>query len=176
MRYIDFDGVILDTEALVFEEWKKNPLRFRLTQEEKIEYIKNQDWERIINEAPVINDSIYLLKQMNPTKSAILARVYSLENEAMLKIMYLRDKGIRQDIILVPYYYVKTDIVNPLGSILVDASICDLKNWQSKGGLPLFFDKNNTNIDSRGVENTFEFQRVRKINASYEKSDDWDQD
>ena len=38
MVYIDFDGVILDTEGLLFEEWRKNPNRHFLPESEKIKY------------------------------------------------------------------------------------------------------------------------------------------
>lgn len=39
MIYIDFDGVILDTEKILFEEWRKNPNRGNLPEIEKIKYI-----------------------------------------------------------------------------------------------------------------------------------------
>ena len=42
--YIDFDGVILDTEDLLFEDWRKIPNHKNLSEEEKIKYIQNIDW------------------------------------------------------------------------------------------------------------------------------------
>ena len=48
MLCIDFDGVILDTELLLFEEWRKNPNRHSLPEIEKIKYIQNSDWKHII--------------------------------------------------------------------------------------------------------------------------------
>ena len=49
MVYIDFDGVILDTEGLLFEEWRKNPNIHNLTENDKIKYIQKSDWNYIIN-------------------------------------------------------------------------------------------------------------------------------
>ena len=110
MRYIDFDGVILDTEELLFYEWRKNPYRHELTEEVKINYIKNSDWRTIINESPVINDAINILNNMDYNKSAILTKVHSLK-EGYEKIRYLKGKGVRQDVILVPYTFKKIDVV-----------------------------------------------------------------
>ena len=48
MLYIDFDGVILDTEPLLFEEWRKNPNRHSLPESEKIKYLQKCNWNYII--------------------------------------------------------------------------------------------------------------------------------
>ena len=63
-KYFDFDGVILDTSPLLFEEWKKNPDRHSLPESEKIKYIQNADWKKIINNSREINDAIYCLKHI----------------------------------------------------------------------------------------------------------------
>ena len=89
MRYIDFDGVILDTEGLLFEEWRKNPDRHLLPSKEKIKYIQNSNWKYIIENSRILNDSIYKLKNMDPNESAILTKVHSLDNEAQEKIVFL---------------------------------------------------------------------------------------
>lgn len=163
MRYIDFDGVILDTEELLFYEWRKNPYRHELTEEVKINYIKNSDWRTIINESPVINDAINILNNMDYNKSAILTKVHSLK-EGYEKIRYLKGKGVRQDVILVPYTFKKIDVVNPNGNILIDDSLKNLDEWCVAKGYPMFFDKNNNNIDSWGIYNKNNYKRVRKIN------------
>ena len=165
MRYIDFDGVILDTEALLFYEWRKNPNRHKLPESEKIKYIQESDWHRIINESPIINDSIYILKQMDPNESAILTKVHSLSNEGYEKVIYLRNKGILQNIILVPYNIRKSDIVIPEGDTLIDDSLRNLSEWEAKGGYPMFFDKKENNIDSWNMPNDKGYQRVLRIDA-----------
>ena len=162
VRYIDFDGVILDTSDLLFHEWRKNPLHHTLSEEEKIEYIKNCDWEYIVYNAPVINDSLYILKNMNPKNSFILTTFHSL-NEGAFKFKRLREEGVKQNIILVPYTLEKFEAVVPRGSILVDDKLGNLTGWKKSGGIPLFFDKNGNNYDDWGIYNDKGYQRVRRI-------------
>ncbi len=163
MRYIDFDGVILDTEELLFYEWEKNPNRHLLSEEDKIKYVKNANWKYIIDNSPIINDSIYILRNINPNESTILTTVHSLENEAHEKIKFLRNKGIEQHIIVVPYTIKKNEIVSAKGNILIDDSLRNLTFWKEDGGYPMFFDKNENNIDSWGCYNEKAYQRVLKI-------------
>ena len=96
MLYIDFDGVILDTEPLLFEEWRKNPNRHLLSESEKIKYMKKNNWNYIINNSDIINNTIYYLKQMNSSDSYILTKVHSLQNESVEKIKRLRAKVLRK--------------------------------------------------------------------------------
>ena len=163
MRYIDFDGVILDTEDLLFYEWRRNPNHHYLPEEDKVLYVKNSDWRYIINNSPIINDSIYLLKNMDSSNSAILTKIHSMR-EGCEKIIYLREHGIQQNVILVPYPAEKIDVVRPKKEdILIDDNLRNLSDWHSLGGYPMFFDRDNTNTDSWGIYNSNGYQRVRKI-------------
>ena len=63
--YIDFDGVILDTEPILFEEWDKIPNNHLLPDVELENYIRNANWKVILSNAKEINDSIYCLQQMD---------------------------------------------------------------------------------------------------------------
>ena len=103
INYIDFDGVILDTEIPLFEEWRKRPDHHERSEEEKIKYIQKADWEYILNNSEVINDAIYHLKNMDPSKSAILTKIHS-SNEGRQKKIWISSKQIKQPVILVPYY------------------------------------------------------------------------
>ena len=62
MIYIDFDGVILDTEDVMFEEWHKKPNIHLLTEEDKIRYLQELDWDYLISISEPINNSIEFLK------------------------------------------------------------------------------------------------------------------
>ena len=169
MRYIDFDGVILDTEELLFHEWRKNPNHHFLPDEDKVIYIKNSDWREILINSPVINDSIYKLKNMDVNKSAILTKIHSLE-EGYEKVFYLRNNSVKQNVILVPYPANKTQVVRPnFNDILIDDSIKNLDEWYLMGGYPMFFDRNNDNVDSWGIVNNNSYQRVRRIDDSIKK-------
>ncbi len=169
MKYIDFDGVILDTEDLLFYEWRKNPNRHNLSEGVKINYIINSDWRAIVNEAPIINDSINILKNMDPSKSAILTKVHSMDNEGYEKIYYLRCKGVKQNIILVPYMFRKCDIVNPIDNILIDDCLKNLDEWLEMGGYPMLFDRKKDNMDSWGVYNKNNYQRVLRIDEKIKR-------
>ncbi len=164
MRYIDFDGVILDTDSLLFEEWRKNPDRHLLSEKVKIEYIKRANWKYIVENSPIINDSIYILRNMDLNENAILTTVHSIENEAQEKILYLRKNGVKLQIIVVPYTIKKNDIVNARGNILIDDSLRNLKYWKNDSGYPMFFDKKEDNYDSWNKYNEDGYQRVLKIN------------
>lgn len=147
MLYIDFDEVILETSPLLFEEWRKNPDRHLLPESEKIKYVQKSNWNHIINNSEIINDSIYYLKQMNPNNSCILTKVHSLENESVEKIKWLRNNGVKQSVIIVPYYFKKAEVVDPTGNILIDDSLRNLNEWEEYGGIPIFFDKDDDDYD-----------------------------
>jgi len=160
MVYIDFDGVILDTEDLLFYEWRKNPDRHKLSEYDKIKYIQKSDWNYIINNSEIINDSIYYLKQMDVRQSAILTKIHSSVNEGVAKIRWLRDMGVKQSIILVPYMVKKTDMVDASGNILVDDCLKNLDDWSNDNGIPIFFDMNNDDYDSWQKPNVKKYQKV----------------
>ena len=135
-KYIDCDGVILDTERGLFDEYnilkKDNPnLKKRV-------YLQNMDWEYWIAQASVLNDALNILKNYNPNDTEILTKVHSLK-EAVAKISYFRDNGIRNNIIIVPDNIKKSQIVTPFQNILVDDSNTNLKDWEENFGIPFYF-------------------------------------
>lgn len=168
MLYIDFDGVILDTAKILFEEWKKNPNRHSLPEAEKIKYIQKANWPFILNNSEIINDSIYYLKQMDPNKSSILTKIHSQNNEGISKIEWIRKQGIKQNIILVPHKYKKTDIVIANNNILIDDYLNNLDDWIENKGIPILFDINNDNYDSWHQPNTKGYPKI--LNLSKYKS------
>ncbi len=163
MIYVDFDGVILDTEDIAFKELRKNIDKTNLTENMVINYLKNLDWQMVLTEASEINDAISILKNADINRYTILTKIHSLENEGVEKIKYLRKRGIQQNIILVPYNVKKSEIVNPNGNILIDDCLKNLDEWKYAGGYPIFFDRKNNNIDSWNVYNVAQYARVQKI-------------
>ena len=161
-RYIDFDGVVVDTSPLLFKEWQQMKYS-TLTEEDKIEYVKKQNWEVILNNSPIINDSMYILKQLNTCENAILTTVHSLENEGVSKVKYLRKNGVLLPIIVVPYLVDKIQIVNPQNNILIDDRIYNLDVWNNAMGHAIFFNKDNLDIDEWNVKN-FDYPKISTLN------------
>jgi len=44
-------------------------------------------------------------------------------------------------------------MVDPRGNILVDDSLANLNDWYENDGIPIFFNKNDLDIDSWGIRN-----------------------
>ena len=148
-KYVDFDGVIFDSLRLLFDEEYKG---LKIDNEtERTEYIQNKDWNLILEKSEVINDAINILKELKDV--SILTRVNSLENEATAKIKKIRSLGLKNEIILAPHTVNKTDIVNPVGNILIDDTLAVLDDWKEKGGISIFFNKDNLDVDGSGTIN-----------------------
>lgn len=152
MNYIDFDGVILDTHYPLFKDHKEFTNNRGYINDTK--YVQDRDWYQVLRESEIINDSINIIKTLDISNNAILTRVHSLENEGSNKVIYLRESGIKCPIILVPYNLKKTAIVPPKNNILIDDDLFNLDDWQSLGGIPIYFNKDDSDIDGWGYLNT----------------------
>ena len=136
IKYIDCDGVILDTETGLFDEYhelkKDNPNL------KKRQYLHDMDWEHWIWQAGVLNDAVYLLKNYDPRFVEILTRVHSLD-EARAKLNYFRDNGVRNNVVIVPDSVAKSRIVDAFGNVLVEDSNSNLDDWDSQHGIPIYY-------------------------------------
>ena len=93
--YIDFDGVILDTMTKSYDELKKENIDIK-DQEKVMEFFRNTDWKKLIDETEQINDSINEIKKICASKKFnvyILTHVNST-NEMIAKIKYLHKKKV----------------------------------------------------------------------------------
>ena len=133
--FIDFDGVIFDTEQRVVE--RKN-LRPDISWND---FFEELDWFELIDEAKVINNAIdYILEGQEKTKQlAILTKIHTLiEMEA--KVKALRSRKVEVPILFVPPHVKKSQIYLPNnGEILIDDSIKNLIDWEQKGGKSIYF-------------------------------------
>ncbi len=159
MTYIDFDDVIMDTYQAVFGDYQKTDANGEFIDD--ILHVKNKDWNKVLKESLIINNSIDIIKSLDINKVSILTRVHSLTNEGSNKIKFLRELGVKCPIILVPYDLKKIDIVPVEGNILIDDLLFNLDEWNEAGGISIFFNKNNDNKDGFGIENT----KYRKVNS-----------
>ena len=143
--YVDFDGVILDTDSILDMEYSK------VKDVKRSDFVKNYDWEKLVNNATIINSSLYNLKH-SKQDIYILSKISSM-NEAIAKVRYLRDSDVFANIYFVPTQISKSDVVIARGNILIDDKIYNLEQWEEKGGIPIFFNKDNQDYDVRGNKN-----------------------
>jgi hypothetical protein len=136
IKYIDCDGVILDTETGLFDEY--NELKKVNPGLKKRQYLHDMDWENWIWQAGVLNDAVYLLKNFDPRYVEILTRVHSLA-EARAKINYFRENGVRNNVIVVPDGIMKSSVVDPFQNVLVEDSKSNLEDWDVHHGIPIYY-------------------------------------
>lgn len=136
IKYIDCDGVILDTETGLFDTYHE--LKKKYPELKKRQYLHDLDWEYWINHAEVINDAILLLREFDPKDTEILTRVHSLQ-EARAKINFFRKNGVENNVIIVPDGMPKSSIVDAYGNVLVEDSNSNLADWDNHRGIPIYF-------------------------------------
>lgn len=112
-------------------------------QEKVIEYFRNADWKKIIEETEPINDSINEIKKICASKKFnvyILTHINST-NEMVEKIKYLHKNLPQVTIVSVPKEIPKTEVVNASAAILIDDYSGNIKEWQKKLGIGIKFVK-----------------------------------
>lgn len=87
-KYIDCDGVILDTETDLFKEYDK--LIEQGINITRRKYLQELDWNLWIYQAKILNNAIELLNNYDYKDTSILTKVNSMQ-EAMAKINYFRN-------------------------------------------------------------------------------------
>ncbi len=159
IKYIDFDGVIMNTEPLLFYEYKY--LKTKNIFVNKDEYIKNAPWEEILAKSDIIDDSFSILKELDKSYK-ILTKVSSATNEGKAKIELLRNNDIYLDIILVPSGLCKSDVVDARENVLIDDTVHNLDDWSNSGGIPYFFNKDDIDVDSWNNRNV-KYQKIKTL-------------
>ncbi len=146
--YIDFDGVILDTMTKSYETLKATGIDPK-DQKKAMEFFRNVDWQKLISETDVINDSINEIKKICDSKKFnvyILTHINST-NEMIEKIKFLHKVLPQVTVVSVPKEISKTEVVNPSAAILIDDYSGNLKEWQKKLGIAIKFVRNYENSD-----------------------------
>lgn len=148
--YIDFDGVVLDTISITFEQMKTEGIDLKDFVRVK-EFYQNVDWSHLLSTAEVINDSIDNIQKIIDTGKydvSILTHVNSL-TEAVEKVRYIRQYFKDITVIPVPKEISKTKMVQTKGSILVDDYAGNLREWESEEGIAVRFSKT---LNSKGFK------------------------
>lgn len=151
--YIDFDGVIVDTWNLIYNEYKK---KYKTTEINELKIKKTMldlGWNFILNNSRIIQGSIQNIHLLSKKyKVYILSKVNSIE-EKNEKIKFLQNKGINEAY-FVPYDHSKTEYVTAKDNILIDDDLKNLEEWFEAGGKGIFFNEFLKDCDSYGQKNT----------------------
>lgn len=145
--FIDFDGVILDSEERMLERKYDLGLHNHKNKNEfdiYFEYtnLHPEEWEYIIKEAKSINNSVEIIKELENLKSkiAILTKIHTIQ-EMKVKTEVLRENlKIFCPVIFVPPGVKKHQVVIPNHQLLIDDSKKNIKRWIENGGKGLIFD------------------------------------
>ena len=128
--YIDFDGVLVDTPRLINEKIRVNG--------NSADVCKNFPWEYFLQNSNEIEDNFsYIMKIAKKYKVKILTHVYS-DKEQHEKERYILNKLHDIEVITVPYFIEKNNIVNPKGNILIDDYKNNINKWINSGGIGIY--------------------------------------
>ncbi|MDO5569059.1 MAG: hypothetical protein Q4G04_02980 [bacterium] len=146
--YIDFDGVILDTNDLIDDFRDIVRYKNNLSKDEDVEkYLNNMNWYGILSRARIIENSINHIKQLQNEKlfKIIILTKYNTFTERASKDYIIKKlfnpNGI--EIVFVPCYVHKCEVVCPKGNILIDDYIENLIAWHQAGGIAIKFSDGN---------------------------------
>lgn len=157
--FIDFDGVILDSEERMLERKYKLGFCDHKNKEEFNKYFEYtcshpEEWDYIIREANSINSSVEIIKELEILKQkiAILTKIHTFY-EMQVKIEDLREhRKITSPIIFVPPKIKKYQVVVPNNQLLIDDSEKNIYEWINNGGKGLIFDSKIENETKRKVK------------------------
>lgn len=128
--YVDFDGVLVDTPRLINEKIKVNG--------NSADACKNFPWDYFLQNCNEIEENLsYVKKIAKKYKIKILTHVYS-DKEQHEKERYILDKLRGIEVITVPYFIEKNNIVNPKGNILIDDYKNNINKWINSGGIGIY--------------------------------------
>ena len=147
--YIDFDGVILDTNTKLYEEAKKQHY-----DKNDNEFYKNFDFKTILNDEIILNDSINSIKKIldsNLFDVSILTHCSSFK-EGIDKMDYIRKYFKDISIVMCPKEVSKSRLVHSKNAILIDDYKGNLEEWASEGGIPIKFSKYSTSNDFTAID------------------------
>ena len=148
--YIDFDGVILDSQ-----ERYKSIMLDNTNLNDWVEYLSSINWYEFLRECKEIDESLTTIKKLEKYRNlkGIITRIHAF-TEGIEKASFLRENNIS-----VPIYYVmpeqkKSQVVVPnKNRILVDDDIKNCFEWENAGGRAILLD-NNSKIETKKIIKT----------------------
>ncbi len=144
--YIDFDGVILDTNTVLYEEARRQEYDI-----DDNEFYEKFNFKCVLKDRYIINESIECIKALIESKKfniSILTHCNSLK-EGTDKVKYIRKFFKDITVIICPKAISKTKMVHTEDSILVDDYVGNLKEWEEAGGIAVKF---STDLNGKGYK------------------------
>lgn len=136
--YIDFDGVILDTISVLYEEAKRQNIDYN-----NLEFYRNFDFQTILKDELILNDSINCIKKLIDSgmfEVNVLTHCNSLK-EGTDKVNYIRKFFKDLSVIICPKEISKAKLIHSKDAILIDDYSGNLEEWESEGGIAVKFSK-----------------------------------
>lgn len=152
--FIDFDGVILDSEERILKQKLSSNLDWD-------DFFQTVDWFQLLSTSKIINDSVnYILEKQKSYKNlAILTKIHTV-NEMLAKTEYIRNKQIEIPIFFVPPRTTKSEIYHPKnGEILIDDSLKNLKDWKLHGGTGIYFSLSHQSQEFKTIKSLKKYYR-----------------
>lgn len=136
--YIDFDGVIMNTNKSITKLLDVNKVN-RTNFGETVKFLTTLNWEEILNESNEINNAFHYLKEINNKLDVAILTHVSSEKEIKLKKQIILDNVGNLELIPVPREIDKCNYVDPKDSILIDDYSKNLELWEASGGVGIKF-------------------------------------
>ena len=145
--FVDFDGVILDSEQRMLERKFNLGLHDHKNESEFDAYFEYtnlhpEEWKYILKEAKSINNSAEIIRELENLKRkiAILTKIHTLQEMKVKTEVLIEDLKILCPVIFVPPGVKKHQVVIPNNQLLIDDSKKNIKGWIENGGKGLIFD------------------------------------
>lgn len=155
--YIDFDGVIMNTNNEIENLFKEFQIDLN-NYEETLKFCQNMKWNNILEKSNEISNAFFHLNALVKSEEfnvSVLTHVCSNE-EANEKRKILLEKVGNINVIPVPREIDKCNYVDPKDSILIDDYTKNLELWEQNGGIGIKF----TNKDYDKFKSTYNLGEI----------------
>ncbi len=149
--YLDCDGVILNTMDTAYANMKKMGLDIN-DSDVVHEYFINVNWNNLIKQAGVLNDSIDKIKFLRSLgyNFKILTTCVN-KDEPEIKRNYFFNMLPCIEVITVPWKVNKSSVVRARGNVLIDDSRHNITDWNEARGQGILFNHNLSDSDDECI-------------------------
>ena len=165
--YSDFDGVIYDTIAVAFKmmEEANIDVNDRKARDKFFHYII--DYAKLYRNATIINDAVNKLMYIKNSDIfsdvVILTKLSGNYDEERIKREFL--KSVLPDIRVVTMQYDlnKATVVNPNGNVLVDDEKRNCQEWRASNGTAILFRKDVIDLENDVINDLYDLTNTESV-------------